>query len=135
MEEQIIAALLADPDVSSLVGNKVFPGRVPQGVLPPAIVFNAVASVPEYADGGEIGLTDSSIQIDCWAETYGETKLISRAVSRLLSGKWFTAGDVEFQFVLQDSARDLSADSVRVNQADYYYRAMLEFTVWHSPAP
>lgn len=135
MEEQIIAALLADPDVSALVGNKVYPGRVPQGVLPPAIVFNTVASVPEYADGGEIGLTESSIQIDCWAETYGSAKVISRAVSKLLSGKWFTAGDVEFQFVLQDSARDLSTDSVRVNQADYYYRAMLEFTVWHSPAP
>src|SRR5690606_42052429 len=85
MEEQIIAALLADPNVAALVGNKVYPGRVPQGVLPPAIVFNTVASVPEYADGGEIGLTESSIQIDCWAETYGETKLISRAVSRLLS--------------------------------------------------
>ena len=44
MEEQIIAALLNDPDVSALVGNKVYPGRVPQGVLPPAIVFNTVAS-------------------------------------------------------------------------------------------
>lgn len=133
MEEQVIAQLLNDQAVSAIVGSRVFPGRRIQAGDLPAVVFQVISQMPGYDDQGEIGLTDSRIQIDCWAATYTEAKELSRAVTELFSGAFFDAGGTEFQYTQLNGARDLPESGS--NAADYFYRVMLDFSLLHSPSP
>jgi hypothetical protein len=85
MEQSLIQRLLSNSGLSALVSNRVHPGSRPQGSALPAIVLNRISGGPGYADDGETGLTNARIQIDCWAATYRQAKLVARAVTASLS--------------------------------------------------
>ena len=128
MEEALIARLLADSGVAAVVGTRVFPGARPQASALPAIVLNRISGGPEYADDGEVGLEQGRIQIDCWAATYSEAKLLARAVTACLSAFEGTVGGTTFQFIALDIERDLREGG---SNADAYpFRTALDFLVW-----
>jgi hypothetical protein len=128
MEEAIIAKLLADSGVSTIVGNRVFPGSRPQASTLPALVLNRISGGPEYADDGEVGLEQARIQIDCWAATYGAAKKLARAVTASLSAFEGTIGATTFQLIELDIERDLREGGG--DTADYPFRTSLDFLVW-----
>jgi hypothetical protein len=129
MEEALIAYLLADSGVAGFVGNRVFPGSLPQKRELPAIVFTRVDGAPLYADDGEVGIEDPRIQIDCYGETYKSAKLTARAVVARLSEFDGTTGGVKFQFVMLDAERDFRESGS--NSAEYLYRTNLDFICWN----
>jgi Protein of unknown function (DUF3168) len=128
MEEAIITRLLGDSGVAALAETRVFPGSRPQGSALPALVMNRISGGPEYADDGEVGLEQGRIQIDCWAATYTEAKLLARAVTASLSAFEGTVGDTTFQLIELDIERDLREGGG--NSADYPFRTALDFLVW-----
>lgn len=132
MEETIIAALLADPQVAGLVGTRVEPGRRSQGAAFPSVVFNRISGEPVLSDDapGAADLTDSRIQVDCWAETYPAAKLLARAVRAALRGFSTTSEGAGVHFVFPEIERDFN-DSGGAG-ADYPFRVSLEFNVWHT---
>src|SRR5690625_3309816 len=140
MEEAVIARLLADVAVAAIAGDRVYPGRVPQGEDRPAVVFQVINSMPHYADEGEIRFVESRVQLDCWASTYGDSMQLARAVKASLSpvgrtpgSAVLTAPGIEFQFIELNGERDLPESGS--NNAEYFFRVSLDFTFWHSPAP
>jgi hypothetical protein len=128
MEEAIIARLLGESGVAAIVTTRIFPGSRPQGSALPAIVLNRISGGPEYADDGEVGLEQARIQIDCWAATYGEAKLLARAVTACLSAVEGTVGATVFQSIELDIERDLREGGSAA--ADYPYRTALDFLIW-----
>lgn len=52
IEQRIIAALKAAPEVSALCCGRVFPLRIPQGVKLPAVVVQRTYSSPDYTLAG-----------------------------------------------------------------------------------
>ena len=140
MEEAVIQRLLADAAVAAIAGDRVFPGRLPQGIAMPGVVLQTINSMPHYADEGEIRYVESRVQLDCWAQTYGASKQLSRAVIDSLSpvdlapgAPVFVGAGVEFQFIELNGERDLPESGS--NNAEYFFRVSLDFTFWHSPAP
>jgi hypothetical protein len=127
MEEAIIARLLADSGVAAIVATRVFPGSRPQGSALPAAVLNRISGGPEYADDGEVGLEQGRMQIDCWAATYGEAKLLARAVTACLSAFEGTINTTTFEFIELENERDLREGGG--NSADYPFRTALDFVV------
>lgn len=69
------------------------------------------------------------MQIDCWAATYGQAKLLARAVTASLSAFSGMIGAVTFPSILLDAERDLREGGA--NAADYPFRTSLDFIVWH----
>jgi len=128
MEEAIIQRLLGTAGVSAIVGTRVFPGSVPQASSLPAIVINTISGGPQYADDGEIGLDETRIQIDCWAETYSAAKLLGRQVRASLSAFVGTVDGVVFPYILLDVIRDMREPGA--NQSEYLYRTNMDFIVW-----
>lgn len=80
MLEETITSLL-----ESVASGKRYWVRAPRktdgtvSVEPPYIVLHRVDGVPNYHFCGR-GTTESRIQVNCIAETYGEAKSLSRAV-------------------------------------------------------
>jgi len=86
MEEELRALLRDAPNVADLCGDRVNFGSHPQGKPFPAIVLNVFGDGEGHTLKGRDGLAIERVQVDCYGETYGAAKLLSRAVSDLLDG-------------------------------------------------
>jgi hypothetical protein len=72
--------LIADPTVSGLVGQKISPLIMSQGISPPAITTKRVDLSPQNALSGHAGLDENEIDVESWATTYVEARQIADAV-------------------------------------------------------
>lgn len=72
LESDIRAFLIADADVTAIVGTRIFPLRIPQGQALPAIRYVVIASSSDHHLGGTSGSAETTIQFDCYSETYSE---------------------------------------------------------------
>lgn len=128
MEEDLVAHILASGDVSAIVQNRVSWVQRPQGSALPAIVLTLVSARRTYAMGGQSGLAESRVQVDCYGDKYGSTKLLGRAVADLLSGARTTIGDTIIEGAFLDGERDLYEDESKV------FRNSQDFIIWHKQA-
>ena len=81
--EQVIKTLLmADSGIAALVAARIYPSRMPQNTLMPAMAY-------EYISGNELNpisatagqqIIQSRMQINCLAKTYAEVKSAQEAV-------------------------------------------------------
>lgn len=126
MEEDFRSLLMADIAISNLVSNRVNYTTHPQGQPLPGLVLNVVSDAEEYTLQGPTGVSQARIQVDCYADTYGAAKLLSRAVRSLLSGYMGGA----FQGVFHVGTRDGREGGS--NEAERPYRVSLDFMVHFS---
>jgi Protein of unknown function (DUF3168) len=131
MIEAAIAKLRDAPAVAAIADGRVFPGALPQGQAVPAVVVNEISGAPVYTDDGESALNRSRLQVDAWAATYTDAKLLARTVKAELSGFFGTVGSTTFRFATIDDERDDREGGS--NATAYRYRTSVDFIVWHSP--
>lgn len=119
--EAIRAALAADATVVGLVAARIYPNLIPQGTLPPAIVYQVVSDVPENAFTGNASdrLHGCRVQVDCWSKTYLEAQTIAAAVDAVLSGQQSQSLSIWLE------ARRDSYDNEAV-----LHRVSCDFAVW-----
>lgn len=123
MEEELRAILLADTGVSNRVSTRINWGAHPQGQALPAIVLNLAAGAEGMNMNGTNNLFEGIVQVDCYADTYGSAKLLSRdAVSALHA---YRGGG--FRLVTQTSTRDSREGGT--NEAERPYRVGLDFNI------
>lgn len=80
------AVLLGDVDVSSVVGTRIYPAQIPQGVTDPSIVYSIITEDTDYHMNGPSGLKTDRIQIDCWAQESDQAVSLANDVEDVLSG-------------------------------------------------
>lgn len=82
--------LLASPEVSALVGTRIFPvgGRPDKGpeAALPAITYQRVSNRLLTSHEGSLGASQPLVQLSCWAKTWGEVRAVAAAVRRALDG-------------------------------------------------
>lgn len=78
--------VLADTTVASIVGTRMFPRVLPQGVRDPAIVYNRVSMLGDHHMQGASGLVEVRMQIDAWAETADDAYELAVAVKQRIDG-------------------------------------------------
>jgi len=84
--------LTTAPAVVAIVGARIFPHAIPQGVRAPAVVYNRIPGVGgDYTMQGPVSLASSVLQVDCWAGDPDTACVLARAVRERLEG---FAGDV-----------------------------------------
>jgi hypothetical protein len=100
IEDALRARLLADPDVVAQVASRIWPVRLPQGPVFPAIVYQRVSTTGEgVAFETPVGPTRSRVQVSAWATTFGGARQLGEAVHHALHGWSGSSGGVSVQLV------------------------------------
>jgi hypothetical protein len=98
VEDGLRIKLKADATLATLLGatagdSKIHPTLMEQREALPAVVYQKVSDTPEYAMGGETGLTRARIQINVWTAAdpgasngYAEAVAIAERIRMILSG-------------------------------------------------
>ena len=63
----LVTHLATIEGVRTLIGNRIFPDALPQGVTLPAVVYYVIDSVGEEDLQGPAGLAQSRVQLDAYA--------------------------------------------------------------------
>ena len=82
--------LLASPEVSALVGTRIFPagGRPDKGpeVALPSITYQRISNRWLTSHEGSLGASQPLVQLSCWAKTWSEVRAVAAAVRGALDG-------------------------------------------------
>lgn len=85
-ERNLIALVVADATVQSLVGSKIYYMPAPQDAEPPFITYHVVATVPTTRINGTVQSDWLIVQIDCYARETATVKATANAVRGALQG-------------------------------------------------
>jgi hypothetical protein len=125
IEADILDHLLADSDVTAIVGDSIFSRRHPAKVPAPFIVFRRVSTLPTMSHDGP-GLRGARFEFACWGENGTQSGEVRRAVARAfdvvttMTFRSFIENELEAESA--DTALPRSFVDVRI-----WYDADLEF--------
>ncbi|WP_137387968.1 DUF3168 domain-containing protein [Rhodoligotrophos defluvii] len=126
----LAALLTADATVTGLVGSRIYPVVLPQKPRLPALTYTTISDIGQHGSGGPLKLSRPRIQVDCWAETYDQARVLAAAVKRALDGKRAQLGSEADGRIVQglffDSERDLFGAEPEPKQ----YRIAQDYFVW-----
>ena len=128
IEESLYTLLSRDTTLEGYVGSRIYPLAVPQGASMPAITYQQVGGVRDEVMTGPSGLIKSGFQINCWAETYAETRVISNAVRKVLDG-YGRIGKVTIRASFCVGEGDMIETAPGTDVLKRYGKC-LDFTIW-----
>lgn len=119
IQETLRAALAADPALTALVDDRIFPGEIPDDeALTPWLYYSVPESVPlDDLDGTEIDV-QSEMEFHALGSTYAEAKGIIDRVTHVLKEH---SGGVVKRSLWQGTSEDSTEDG-------YHHAA--RFVVW-----
>jgi len=85
VETALVKLLIDDSDVNTLVGSRIYPNYVPQGVTLPAITYQEISGVRDTHMTGASGLVQARFQINCWCKTYPDSRTLANYIRIALS--------------------------------------------------
>jgi hypothetical protein len=125
LTEAVYARLAAHSGVVALVGDRVYPDKLPQPPTFPAIAYTRVSQRGRFTDDGPCGPDAARIQIDCYASDRDGSHVLGDAVADALNG-W---GEGNVQKSERGEEQDLIDPQVgTVNEADAY-RVSVDYLV------
>lgn len=131
LETALFDYLSSDPAIAAIVGTRIYPMRLAEKTLIPAISWNRVSTQRQYTyDSYEDtdAFVTARVQINCWAYTHGEADELGGAVLAALSGY---SGEM---------AGELIQSSFTVNEFDTYeaptkfHRRVMDFMLSYEDA-
>jgi hypothetical protein len=87
LHEKVRDALLANADVTSLVGERIYPSIAPQSVTYPCILYRQVSRFYKSDTLGRDSMEHARFQIDCYSPTFTQTMEICAAVREAMDLK------------------------------------------------
>jgi len=136
--------LLADATIAASVGTRIYPVKLPQGALYPAITVLKVSEFTAKVLKGKASLARPRYQIDCWmwekssATAYTDAQTLGGLVRSRLEGYSGVMSDpapsppADYDTDVEyDGARDLFDPDVNGG----YFRWSGDFLIWHGVHP
>lgn len=124
-EEAIFTYLSEDPAISALVETRIYPVRLPEKCLIPAISWNRVDANRLYTydsfEDTEAWVT-ARVQFNCWAYTAHEAMDVGTAVLTALSGY---DGDMGGELITAFSVNELDT----YEPGTKFHRRVLDFFI------
>jgi len=121
IERTLYDLLRQDAGVSETVADRIYPVRLPDEVILPAMVYAKASCIRYASHGGPSKLASSRFQLDCYSADYLEAKRLALAAVAALHGK--KGGDIQAAF--NDNETDgFSAD-------DEIFRVTADVLIWH----
>lgn len=130
MKQALRGLLLANAEVSTLVGQRIAWAVRPRQEELPSIALHRIDGVRDYHMLAPSGLVTSRVQVDCWAATNSQASKISTAVRHALSGLRATIGGVDFQGAFIEVEVDYSEEGSPPEEL--IHRIQTDYLIWHS---
>jgi len=129
-EEDLVAYLRGETDVTDIVGQRIYPRIPDQNPTFPLLSYFRVSGERHGSlDRGSSGLVSCSYQFDCWARDYIETIELANAVIKVLIGFKGNMGTTYVNGVRLTSEFDFYEDVDKVR------RRTLRMSVWYCEDP
>ena len=139
----IYPLLLASAGVDAIVGSKIYAVRAVQTTEPPYIVYREISSTPTNTKGVSSDITAdprvnqrsildiTTVQISCFAPTYGRVEELAVKVRSALDREWGTAtGSFSSDIYLDSCVYDSCLDDYDDDYGDVgIYIKHLDFTL------
>lgn len=129
MEQDLVAALLGNAELTAHVGTRINWTLRPQGKGTPALVLHKVASGREYTMDGRIGLTGHLVQMDLWADR--PAALFAARDALLAALDALTVAPFQGAFVESERDGYEAPDGPQASGVVILHRASLDVRVWH----
>lgn len=84
IEIAVAATLKAAPEVSAICAGRIYPLRIPQGTIVPAVVYQRTQSLPDYTLQGYTS-EDVTIMVNSFALVYETAKELALAVRKAMA--------------------------------------------------
>lgn len=107
LEADLRAFVLADADVATLVGVRMYPRRLPQKPTLPALVYQRIATRRLHDLVAPDGVPRVRMQVTCWAAQPADAYRLAQAVRKRLDGHRGAMGDGTVGSVLCVGERDI----------------------------
>jgi hypothetical protein len=107
IEQAIFARLTGFPEVSSIVGDRIFPVFLPEKSILPAIVFRRVSTTgADLSHSGTSGKLTSEFEVESYAREVSVAKSLAMAVRKAFSGFSGTVAGVKVHRAAVDNEFD-----------------------------
>lgn len=78
--------LLADTGIAAVVGTRVYPIKIPQGINQASIVYTRISGQGIYHMGGPSGLAMPRYQLDAWAPKADDATTLANLIKDRIDG-------------------------------------------------
>lgn len=126
IEPALVAHILSDEKITSIIQDRLFPLAVPQDEDVPAIVYQQISSPRTLSVSGDSSANSTRIQLSVYADTFGKAKQIAQVLFDSLDtfrGK--LGGRVKAAVLMADSRDDYEPETGR-------YRCDVDFFIMHT---
>ena len=103
--EKGLYTLITSNSPQTLAASRVYP-RLPQGVTFPAVRYQRISTSRVQALDSAVGVTEATVQVDCMAESYSESKTLADSVRVILHDYMGSWGTLLARHVSLDSEND-----------------------------
>ncbi len=128
MIKSIISLLKDDATLSTLVSDDIFPEFAAQNQANPFVLVAQITGFEDPNITEDSTLQDSTVQVDCYANTYQEVTEIADSVDSVLHKYRGLFDSVNFQLILRTNRSDLS--EIEGDKRDR--RISLDYSVKHN---
>lgn len=134
LSDAIYTRLKNDTAIAALVGARIYPSSLPDGVTYPALSFFMVSDLRDHTLSGPINLSRPRIQIDIWSSKKTEMQKLSKLIRVALDGFSGPVGGVGYdgnqftsmlQGVLLENRQELYESNTKTQHG------ILDFYVWN----
>ena len=127
IEEALVAHLLAQPGLTALIGNRLYPDLLEDDTSLPAVVYLNVSDTKDHTLAGQLDLESPVIQFTAYATTKAGAKAVAAQLKTALSDYHGTLSGVPVQYI--KLLNELSSSSTTADGMVRVFTTDLEFEV------
>ncbi len=118
IEAAIASYLASQPDLVQLIGDRIYPVKLPQDPAMPAVTYQRISTVPvKTLDGPNPAHQRVRLQFSCWGEDvpgrasgYASAKAVAAQIRKGLQDHRGSMGGIEVLYIDVEGERDLYED-------------------------
>jgi len=130
IESSLRSYLLADSDISALVGDRIYPMTLPANSELPAIVYQTISNTREQVMNHKSGIAHPRIQLTCWCDTYSEVKNLAEKVRLRCDSIIGTVGSDDALMMIVDDMSDV-IDIRPTVETNRKYGVRVDVVIWY----
>ena len=131
LEEGLHSYLSTYAGMVALIGDRVYPLRMPQNATLPCLTYQRISTprISTHDTSGATGdLTNPRFQFDAWGSTYASVKAINDQVRAALNGKTGSIGTAPSNITIRSALAD--NENPEYDPDSELYRSRSDYIIW-----
>jgi hypothetical protein len=119
----IYKILTDSPEFAAIAADRVYPLRIAQGAIFPAVAYQTISNTPTACKEGDSGLDRKRLQLNIYSESYDDQDALAEICRNILSSFSGTIEGVNIASIKYETETDLHDDA-----AEIYFKAQ-DYTI------